>query len=418
MKNRGITLIALIITIIVMLILVAVTISMAVNGGLFGYAGNAAKDTELAKQDEQKLGGGQIKVDDKKYNSPEDFIKGIEADPDYSSSLLDPSTGVLTKNAIYTDSNNATVEIPKGFGVVENYNVINQGLVISDKFDSNGNSIGNEFVWIPVEFTKTNADTNNNGLDDGFESVFYRSSWSNNARGTNYTTGNTYMERATYDLTGKYNEMMLSVQEHRGFYIGRYEAGQKENGNIVVQRDKKPYVKISLLNSSSSIGTTGAVYLSRNMYTGDTHNVTSTLCYGVQWDAMLDFVKDSTHNVNVSTDWGNVVGANESRWTITRTTAQYYKNNQWNAITEDLTKSAAGYVLLTTGANDNFMAKNIYDIAGNADEWTMETIDGSQYVYRGGSYDQSGTSYPAGSRQNLGCTGTRDDIGFRVALYL
>ena len=51
-KNKGITLIALVITIIVMLILVAVTINIAVNGGLFGYAGNAVKETELAKQKE------------------------------------------------------------------------------------------------------------------------------------------------------------------------------------------------------------------------------------------------------------------------------------------------------------------------------------------------------------------------------
>lgn len=51
-KNKGITLIALVITIIVMLILVAVTITMTVNGGLFGYAGNAAKQTEEAKQEE------------------------------------------------------------------------------------------------------------------------------------------------------------------------------------------------------------------------------------------------------------------------------------------------------------------------------------------------------------------------------
>ena len=51
--ERGITLIALVITIIVMLILVAVTINIAVNGGLFGYAGNAARETEQAKNDEQ-----------------------------------------------------------------------------------------------------------------------------------------------------------------------------------------------------------------------------------------------------------------------------------------------------------------------------------------------------------------------------
>ena len=60
-KNSGITLIALIITIIVMLILVAVTINMAVNGGLFGYAGNAARETELAKQEEQNKKQQNIK---------------------------------------------------------------------------------------------------------------------------------------------------------------------------------------------------------------------------------------------------------------------------------------------------------------------------------------------------------------------
>ena len=53
MNNRGITLIALVITIIIMLILAGVTISLAVNGGLFGYAGNAAKQTKTARDDEQ-----------------------------------------------------------------------------------------------------------------------------------------------------------------------------------------------------------------------------------------------------------------------------------------------------------------------------------------------------------------------------
>ena len=52
-KNKGITLIALVITIIVMLILVAVTINIAVNGGLFDYAGKAARKTEEAKNDEK-----------------------------------------------------------------------------------------------------------------------------------------------------------------------------------------------------------------------------------------------------------------------------------------------------------------------------------------------------------------------------
>ena len=60
--QKGITLIALVITIIVMLILVGVTISMAVNGGLFNYAKNAVTDTEAAKQNESHLGDGFLTV--------------------------------------------------------------------------------------------------------------------------------------------------------------------------------------------------------------------------------------------------------------------------------------------------------------------------------------------------------------------
>ena len=51
-NNKGITLIALIITIIVMLILAAVSITMAVNGGLFGYAKQASEETEREKKNE------------------------------------------------------------------------------------------------------------------------------------------------------------------------------------------------------------------------------------------------------------------------------------------------------------------------------------------------------------------------------
>ena len=75
-KNNGITLIALIITIIVMLILVSVTISMAINGGLFEYAGRAVSETENAIDREQALANGGIEVDGIQYNSIDDYIAG------------------------------------------------------------------------------------------------------------------------------------------------------------------------------------------------------------------------------------------------------------------------------------------------------------------------------------------------------
>ena len=73
-NNRGITLIALVITIIVMLILVGVTISMAVNGGLFDYAGKAVGDTNNAIQVEGQLGNGGVTIDGTYYNSIDEYL--------------------------------------------------------------------------------------------------------------------------------------------------------------------------------------------------------------------------------------------------------------------------------------------------------------------------------------------------------
>ena len=57
-----------------MLILVAVTISMAVNGGLFEYAGKAVSETNKALQAEQQLANGGIEVDGEWYNSIDEYI--------------------------------------------------------------------------------------------------------------------------------------------------------------------------------------------------------------------------------------------------------------------------------------------------------------------------------------------------------
>ena len=73
--QRGITLIALVITIIVMLILVGVTISMAVNGGLFNYAGKATGETKNAINAEQELANGGIEVDGQWYNSIDEYLE-------------------------------------------------------------------------------------------------------------------------------------------------------------------------------------------------------------------------------------------------------------------------------------------------------------------------------------------------------
>ena len=442
-KNSGITLIALVITIIVMLILVAVTISMAINGGLFEYAGKAVGDTQNAIDKEQDLASGKITVDGKVYNSIDDYLAGNVAVLSYDQTTKD-ANGYLTANATYT-SGDYTAIIPKGFKIIEGLDgttTIADGLVIQDVD-------GNEFVWIPVTYTLANADEDNNGYDDGFDSVFYRSKWSNNARTTGLSTSYTepyasgYTDGNGTEEIAEYNAMVKSVYDNEGFYIGRYEAGSTTartnvaNGTteMIVKRDAYPYNYVgwgstmsdytSEITYSSKNQGLGALALSKGMYANKDVGVTSTLCYGIQWDAMLDFIKDDTHNVSNSTTWGNY---KDNAWTITRTSAKYTtspsSDTTWNLIDDEeadsKTKDSTTSILLTTGASDDFAAKNIFDVAGNVYERTNEAYSPSYRVFRGGSYNYHGSDYPASDRSSYVSPDycNYGFLGFRAVLYI
>ena len=85
--QKGITLIALIITIIVMLILVGVSVSVALNTGLFKTAQGVAKNTQAAAEEETELSGGKVKVGDAVYESLDAYVKG-EAPIEQSATAL------------------------------------------------------------------------------------------------------------------------------------------------------------------------------------------------------------------------------------------------------------------------------------------------------------------------------------------
>ena len=423
-NHRGITLVALIITIIIMLLLVGVSITIAIKGGLFDTAKRAAKETEEAKKLEQELASGRVKIDGVWYDSIEDYTKGNASDDQTEPEKpvepekppvkpetppKDPSTGlsfyddvekdengVLTANASYA-SDGKTAVIPKGFKIVEGIErtkSIADGLVIQDKD-------GNEFVWIPVEVTESDTETE--------IASFYTSNWENNARGERSSIASSsdqYLEPKN-DYAGEakeYEEMVKSVYKNGGFYIGRYEAGSttqrvyaSPTTEMVVQKDKYPYNYVAWGASASDwssdvvVGATsygkGAVYLSKKMYEGKDVGVTSTLCYGVQWDAMLDFIKDK-NNVTNSASWGNC-------------------------------KPDSGTTTLkNTGSSDSYSAKNIYDVSGNLFEGTMEGQKNANYarVTRGNDYYYGGQAATRGI-QNVS-TFNMDTLGFRPTLYI
>lgn len=420
-KQNGITLIALVVTIVVLLILAGVSIN-----ALFGNSGIIEK----AKEAQNKMDKA-AENDRKEINRLSDWIEEKTGSSNNSETSLKSyekankdTNGMLTENAVYTDKEKAKVTIPKGFKVSDvvatansdGEQTVSKGLVIQDKD-------GNEFVWIPVNYTATGVDTNNNDLDDGFEAKFKR----NNSNDENYSEPFSYTDIDGDKYTGypeeetDYMNMMKSVQKNNGFYIGRYETGTKKQrtssttDTIVVQRDAYPYTSVGWGDSMSKIETTGAVYLSKNMYTIGTVGATSTLCYGVQWDAIMNFVEDSTHNIINSTSWGNY---RDNAWTINRPTASYYTSGKWTTIgSKSKTKTNSEEYLLTTGASDTFKAKNIFDLAGNVEEWTMEAENSSfMRVLRGGLYYATNCSV---SNYNSVSPATGvSEFGFRIALYL
>ena len=142
------------------------------------------------------------------------------------------------------------------------------------------------------------------------------------------------------------------------------------------------------------------------------------LCTGAAWDSMLDFIKDSSHNVTSSSSWGNY--KNSDTYKVYRGSLYSTSTWFWSAADttngSDVTKNTK--ILLTTGANKRNSSKNIYDVAGNCDEWTTEAFSTDVRVVRGGNYYNNGSIIPASHRISVSPTYSSYDGSFRPLLYV
>ena len=401
-KDNGITLIALVITIIVLLILAGVTIStLTGENGILTRASDAKTETEISSAKEQaqldisnwvadRLENGEDATLNnsiiKEILTGKEYVKGEPGDTSFISK--DGEHEIMYSDLYESNIKEYTedgVPIPKGFYYVGGTK--DTGVVISDMQgdDLNNTKQGNQFVWVPV---------------DKFDE-FKRYDFQNDTEVSNSCTEAT--SDGTKDQT-EVDKMYKSVKENGGFYVGRYEAGTTAEdggsgirGALVCKKGANIYYKIKWGNSLTD-ETDGAVQLARSMYSKENgDSVTSTLIYGIQWDAIMRWMKDEP----------NLTGG---KYVKDSTDMGWYYNNSGN------TDHKAG-----TDINENKSncVKNIYDLGGNVAEWTMESYNGIAITVRGGRFNSSSSANPASSR--FYCMPSDESnmiLGFRVTLYL
>ena len=420
MKNKGVTLIALAVTIVVMLILAGVTISV-LNGenGIVKQAQKAKEESKIKELKEKvriDIAGkrveninGELRVSvlkeilDKYFDNvpvetqitSETKLKAKEEYGKYEMKISDIDVGEITYETSYTifkDVNGEQVPIPEGYIVSENSdeNIVNKGLVISD-------SRGNEYVWISCT-----VDSSSNKLQ------YKRTEWGVEKDGTDNSraikdeltlkdidvtysktdTDNGINEEISKEIVAQINAEKESIKKYGGYYIGRYEVG-KDNKTAVIKAEQEPYVNIKWSK---------AYELAKGIGGGE--GATTYLCSSYSWDTAINFIQNTTGK-NYAT---SIIGFN-GNWK-----SQEVKDSSGKVI-----KPVNTAQRLNTGLTTALC--NIYDMGGNVGEFTTELNPGTSetVVLRGGSFI---FSYPAGYRWDYGSGFADSNFGFRATLFL
>ena len=445
-EAKGITLIALVITIIVLLILAGVTIAtLTGDNGILGKANDAKTQTEQAKEDENlkiAIAGsygtdGKLNLKDLKDNLENQGIdydknntgfplevivngekKKIDANGNVTvklESVADSKTNgtVFKDTTTLEDTYGNQVKVPKGFKIAnDSATDVIGGIVIEDATYTN--TIGSQFVWIPVG-TGENAIKKEN--KETVEIELGRYDFTKNSDGT--ITTSEYSGSNTEDTTASHNssrenaiakdieKFKTSANSNHGYYIGRYEAGVVDYNSSVSTSNSN--------NETNWTGYTGdniklvckkeqqvwnyvtqnkASELSRDMYKSEA-KVTSDLINSYAWDTAIVFIQKCGTESNSST-YSYTAGLSLTSKSEPQTTG----TNILNA-TKKVDKQC-----------------NIFDMAGNCFEWTTETSSDSfgPCVGRGDffSYGDGCTSY----RFTYSTSGALSNCSFRPLLYL
>ena len=263
------------------------------------------------------------------------------------------------------------VYMPEGFKIAKgSASTVQGGVVIEDKD-------GNQFVWVPVA---TIAD--------------YKRTW--------YTGDGTL---------SKYSEALpedekTSVEKYKGFYIGRYEAGDKENTEAKTLRSSNDVTKTVTIKANQApynyVKMAQAVSLAEGFATKQGYKAKTKLVSSYAWDTTIEFIQKVNSDYGNSSEEGNYKDTTFSCTDITGASK---------------TKEYGSGALVPTGQTTAVC--NIYDMGGNVWEWTTESYSNtdSPYAKRGGYYYDNFAFYPAGGRLN-DSDHAGASYGFRLTLFM
>ena len=370
-NNKGITLVALVVTIVVLLILAGVSINLVLgNNGIIAKAKDAETKSAEASQNDLK-GMNDLEDEMDKQLGTYDPLKSIPT------KTLEEAKVDFVKEKTKVEFSDGNVIIPEGLKIADvPASKVRDGVVIEDKD-------GNQFVWVPVA---TIAD--------------YKRTW---------YTGN--------DLFSEYLEALpedekTSVERYKGFYIGRYEAGDKEStgttkatfrtsssntsNSVTIKADQVPY---------NYVTRTQAISLAESFRDKQGYKAKTKLVSSYAWDTTIAFIEKTVNNYGSSSSQGNYYNTSVNYKDIT------------DESKPEKTKAENSSLLVATGQTTPVC--NIYDMGGNVYEWTTESysVTNGPYAVRGGLYSNSFANRPAGYRFSSSDHAYAGN-GFRLTLFM
>ncbi len=292
----------------------------------------------------------------------------LEAEKGITFEVSEGTSGELIVRALNIATANVSTENYANPPILEGYKHIcgewNNGFVIERSSD------GSQFVWIPVGSLDANGTLDGENFSEKFGRRNHR-----NVKLSSYS----YNE----PLNGELLEQFESVKKYGGFYISRYNISEGSAGKPRSIRGMMPWTNINFYEAKKIAAT-----IERK------ETVKSHLVFGAEYDSVLEWiikteVKTLTEIVEDSTEWGNY----------------------WN--TKNSTRE-----IVKTGSREEWCVNNIYDIAGNVNEWTQEQNKSFYRIIRGGYSYSTGFDYPVAYRYYDDPREGHSRTGFRAALYI